>query len=180
MPTAASLKGMKMRAPSAYMSKAFKLLGANPVGMPISKLTMSLQKKVIDGMLTPYSAIQDFRLFDLVTHITELNMYVTPMAVVMNKAKYNGLPDFAKKAIDEASGKQWGMHAAKVYDDHDGNTLKEIQKRGKIKVYKLPGAEKQKVISTVKPLEGQWIAETSKKGVAAEKILADVKKSAQK
>jgi TRAP-type C4-dicarboxylate transport system substrate-binding protein len=154
-------------------------LGANPVGMPISKLTMSLQKKVIDGMLTPYSAIQDFRLFDLVAHITELNMYVTPMAVVMNKAKYNGLPDFAKKAIDEASGKQWGMHAARVYDDHDGNTLKEIQKRGKIKVYKLPGAEKQKVISMVKPLEGQWIAETSKKGVAAEKILADVKKSAQ-
>jgi TRAP-type C4-dicarboxylate transport system substrate-binding protein len=180
MPTAASLNGMKMRAPSAYMSKAFKLLGANPVGMPISKLTMSLQKKVIDGMLTPYSAVQDFRLFDLVTHITELNMYVTPMAVVMNKAKYNGLPDFAKKAIDEASGKQWGMHAAKVYDDHDANTLKEIKKRGKIKVYNLPGAEKQKVASMVKPLEAEWIAQTSKKGVSAEKILADVKKSAQK
>ena len=180
MPTAASLNGMKMRAPSAYMSKALKLLGSNPVGMPISKLTMSLQKKVIDGMLTPYSAVQDFRLFDLVTHITELNMYVTPMAVVMNKAKYNGLPDFAKKAIDEASGKQWGMHAGKVYDEHDGNTLKEIKKRGKIKVYNLPGAEKQKVANRVKSLEAEWIAATSKKGVPAEKILADVKKSAQK
>ncbi len=180
MPTAASLNGMKMRAPSAYMSKALKLLGSNPVGMPISKLTMSLQKKVIDGMLTPYSAVQDFRLFDLVTHITELNMYVTPMAVVMNKAKYNGLPDFAKKAIDEASGKQWGMHAGKVYDEHDGNTLKEIKKRGKIKVYNLPGAEKQKVANMVKSLEADWITATSKKGVPAEKILADVKKSAQK
>jgi TRAP-type C4-dicarboxylate transport system substrate-binding protein len=180
MPTAASLNGMKMRAPSAYMSKALKLLGSNPVGMPISKLTMSLQKKVIDGMLTPYSAVQDFRLFDLVTHITELNMYVTPMAVVMNKAKYNGLPDFAKKAIDEASGKQWGMHAGKVYDEHDGNTLKEIKKRGKIKVYNLPGAEKQKVANRVKSLEAEWIAATSKKGVPAEQILADVKKSAQK
>jgi TRAP-type C4-dicarboxylate transport system substrate-binding protein len=179
MPTAQALDGMKMRAPSAYMSKAFKLLGANPVGMPISKLTMSLQKKVIDGMLTPYSAVQDFRLFDLVTHITELDMYVTPMAVVMNKAKYNALPDFAKKAIDEASGKQWGMHAAKVYDAHDGNTLKEIKKRGKIKVYNLPDAEKQKIANRVKSLEAEWIAETSKKGVPAEQILADVKKSAQ-
>jgi TRAP-type C4-dicarboxylate transport system substrate-binding protein len=100
--------------------------------------------------------------------------------VVMNKAKYNALPDFAKKAIDEASGKQWGMHAAKVYDEHDGNTLKEIKKRGKIKVYNLPDAEKQKIANRVKSLEAEWIAATSKKGVPAEKILADVKKSAQK
>jgi TRAP-type C4-dicarboxylate transport system substrate-binding protein len=179
MNTAEALNGMKMRAPSAYMSKALKMLGANPVGMPISKLTMSLQKKVIDGMLTPYSAVQDFRLFDLVTHITELNMYVTPMAVVMNSGKYNALPDFAKKALDEASGKQWGLHAAKVYDDHDGNTLKEIIKQGKINVYKLPEAEKQKIASMVKPLEAEWIAEASKQGVTADQILADVKKSAQ-
>ena len=179
MTTAEALKGMKMRAPSAYMSKALKMLGANPVGMPISKLTMSLQKKVIDGMLTPYSAVQDFRLFDLVTNITELNMYVTPMAVVMNPSKYNALPDFAKKAIDEASGKPWGMHAAEVYDDHDGNTLKEIIKQGKIKVYKLPEVEKQKIAGMVEPLEAEWIAETSKQGVAADQILADVKKAAQ-
>ncbi len=180
MHTADVLQGMKMRASSAYMSKALKLLGSNPVGMPISKLTMSLQKKVIDGMLTPYSAVTDFRLFDLVTHITELNMYVTPMAVVMNKAKYNSLPDFAKKAIDQASGKQWGLHAANVYDNHDRNTLKEIRKRGKIEVYKLPDSEKQKIEKKVKALQADWIAEATKKGIPAKEILADVQKSAQK
>ena len=180
MTTAEALEGMKMRAPSAYMTKALQLIGANPVGMPISELTMSLQKKVIDGMLTPYSAVEDFRLYDLVTHITELNMYVTPMAVVMNKEKYNALPDFAKKAIDEASGQQWGLHAARVYDDHDGNTLKEIIKRGKIKVYQLPDAEKQKIVSKVKPLEAEWLAETSQKGVAAQQILTDIKNFAKK
>ena len=179
IPTADSLKGMKMRSPSAQMSKAFKLLGANPVGMPISKLTMSLQKKVIDGMLTPYSAVQDFRLFDLVKHLTEVNMYVTPMAVVMNKGKYNSLPDYAKKAIDQASGQQWGLHAAKVYDDHDANTLKEINAQGKIKVIKMSAAEKQKVANKVKPLEDQWIAEFSKKGIPAKELLAKVKESAK-
>ena len=180
MHTADVLQGMKMRASSAYMSKALKLLGSNPVGMPISKLTMSLQKKVIDGMLTPYSAVTDFRLFDLVTHITELNMYVTPMAVVMNKAKYNSLPDFAKKAIDQASGKQWGLHAANVYDNHDRNTLNEITRRGKIEVYKLPDSEKQKIEKKVKALQADWIAAATKKGIPAEEILADVQKSAQK
>jgi TRAP-type C4-dicarboxylate transport system substrate-binding protein len=180
MLTTADIKGMKMRAPSAYMSKAFKILGANPIGMPISKLTMSLQKKVIDGMLTPYSAIKDFRLFDLVKHITEVNMYVTPMVVVMNKEKFNSLPDFAKKAIDQASGRQWGLHAGKVYDEHDINTVKEIKEKGKIKIFKFPDSESQKLKSKLKVMEADWVAEISKKGLAARVILDAVHYSANK
>lgn len=178
MHTIDDLKGMKMRSPSAYMTKALKLLGANPIGMPISKLTMSLQKKVIDGMLAPWSAITDFRLFDLVKHLTELNMYVSPMAVVMNKEKFNSLPGFAKKAIDQASGKQWGLHAAQVYDEHDVNTIKENNKVNKIKVYKLPDAERQKFIKKLKVMEGDWIGEMSKKGLPAKEMLDAVRKSA--
>jgi TRAP-type C4-dicarboxylate transport system substrate-binding protein len=179
MATMEDLKGMKMRAPSAYMSKAFKILGANPVGMPISKLTMSLQKKVIDGMLTPYSAVKDFRLFDLVKHITDVNMYVTPMAVVMNKEKYNSLPDFAKKAIDKASGREWGLYAGMVYDEHDINTVKEMNERGKIKIFKLPDSERQKLKSKLKVMEADWVAEISKKGLPAKEILGAVHDSAE-
>jgi TRAP-type C4-dicarboxylate transport system substrate-binding protein len=98
----------------------------------------------------------------------------------MNKQKYDSLPDFAKKAIDQASGKQWGLHAANVYDDHDGNTLKEIMNRGKIKVYNLPDSEKQKIATTVKPLQADWIADVAKKGISAKELLADVQNSAQK
>jgi TRAP-type C4-dicarboxylate transport system substrate-binding protein len=183
MRTLEDLKGMKMRAPSAYMSKALKKLGVNPVGMPISKLTVSLQKKVIDGMLVPFSAVKDFRLFDLVKYITVVDMYVTPMAVVMNKEKFNSLPDFAKKAIDQASGEQWGLHAAQVYDDHDGNTLQEIKKQGKIEVYILPKSEKQKFKERLKGMEADWVADMSKSGVptkTAEEMLKDVHRSAQK
>lgn len=165
------IKGLKMRAPTAYMSKAFKLLGANPIGMPISKLTVSLQKKVIDGMLTPYSAVQDFRLYDLLGHITEANVYVTPMAVVMNKDKWNSLPDAAKAAIDKASGMQWGLHAATVYDEYDQTTLQEIKKRGKIQVYVMPGDEKQTLESKVSALTDEWLAEMTKKGLAAKELL---------
>ena len=183
MHTMEDLKGMKMRAPSAYMSKALKKLGATPVGMPIPKLHMSLEKKVIDGMMIPYSAVKDFRLFDLLKHITFLNMYVSPMAVVMNKGKFNSLPDFAKKAIDQASGKQWGLHAAQVYDDHDGNTLKEIKKQGKIEVYELPKSEIKKFKKQLKALETEWIDDMSKRGFAAKtskKMLKAVRRSAKK
>jgi len=178
--TMEDLKGMKMRAPSAYMTKALKMFGANPVGMPISKLTMSLQKKVIDGMLTPYSAVIDFRLLDLVKHITELDFYLSPMAVVMNKKRFDSLPDFAKKAIDQASGKQWGLHAARVYDNHDKNALRKMNELGKTKIYKLPMSEKERFKKLVKPMEANWVSEISKKGLPAKEIIKAVHVSANR
>ena len=173
------LKGMKMRAPSAYMSKALKICGANPVGMPISKLTMSLEKKVIDGMLTPYSAVIDFRLWDLVKYIAQVDMYLSPMAVVMNKQKWNSLPDAAKNAIDEASGMQWGLHAAQVYDDHDQNMVNQNKKSRKVEIYKVPMSEKKRFMGVVQGMQADWVAEMSKKGLHAKELLEAVKKSAK-
>ncbi|RLB32479.1 MAG: hypothetical protein DRH11_11530 [Deltaproteobacteria bacterium] len=173
------LHGMKMRAPSAYMSKALKLLGANPVGMPISKLTISLEKGVIDGMLTPYSAVKDFRLFDLVKYITEVKMYVSSMAVVMNKQKFASLPDFAKKAIDQAAGKQWGLHAARVYDQEDQEVAQEIKRRGKITIIKLSDAKRQEFMQKLKVMQSDWVSEMSGKGLPAKKILNAALKSAR-
>lgn len=178
--TMESLKGMKLRTPSAYMTKALKLLGVNPVGMPIPKLAMSLQKRVIDGCITPFSAVTDFRLFDLVKHISVANMYVTPMTVLMNKQKWNALPDYAKEAIDLASGRAWGLHAADVYDQHDTNTVMEINKRGKIQVYRLPPSELAKFKQKLAVMQSNWVAEWSKKGIPAQRIMSAVIKASER
>lgn len=178
--TVEDLRGMKLRTPSAYMTKALKLLQVNPVGMPIPKLAMSLQKKVIDGCITPFSAVTDFRLFDLVKYITVANMYITPMTVLMNKQKYNGLPDYAKKAIDLASGKPWGLHAADVYDQHDTNTVLEINKRGKITIYKLPPSEKAKMAQKLAVMQSNWVAEWSRRGLPADRIMSAVNRASKR
>jgi TRAP-type C4-dicarboxylate transport system substrate-binding protein len=174
------LKGLKMRAPSAYMSKVLKLAGSTPVSMPISELTVSLQKGVIDGMLTPYSAIADFRLFDLVQYVTRADVYISPMAVVMNKEKFASLPDDARKAIDDASGKNWGLHAAKVYETDDQKTVDEATKLGKIKFLTMAASERQEFIKLVKGMESEWVEEMTKKGLPAKEILAAAHASAEK
>jgi TRAP-type transport system periplasmic protein len=80
--TSEDIRGVKLRSPTAYMTKALSMLGANPVGMPIAELAVSLQKKVIDGMLGPYSSVPDFRLGDVVNHAAETNLYVVPHGCV--------------------------------------------------------------------------------------------------
>ena len=174
------LRGMKMRAPSAYMSKALQLMGSNPVSMPISELTVSLQKGVIDGMLTPFSALSDFRCFELVKSIAEVDFYVSPMAVVMNKEKFSSLPEAAKKAIDEASGKQWGLHAAKVYDEDDQAAAKAASGRYQINIVKVAGPELKKFKDSVKNMDAEWVKEVSQKGIKGKEILDAVRAGADK
>ena len=70
------------------------------------------------------------------------------------------------------------MHAARVYDEHDANTIKENNKVNKVKVYKLPDAERQKFIKKLKVMEGDWVGEMSKKGLPAKEMLDAVHKSA--
>jgi TRAP-type C4-dicarboxylate transport system substrate-binding protein len=174
------LKGTKMRAPSAYMSKALQLMGASPVSMPISELTVSLQKGVMDGMLTPFSALTDFRCFELIKYIAEVDFYVSPMAVVMNKEKLASLPDSAKKSLEEAAGRPWGLHAAAVYDEHDQKSAKEGAAKHNIKITKVAGAELQKFKDSVKVMEADWVKDISQKGLPAKEILEAVRASAEK
>ena len=173
------LKGRKVRTPSAEMTVALKTLGASPIGMPISELAVSLQKGVIDGVLTPYSAIPDFKLEDLVKHVTEVNMYGTLMIVVMNKKKFDSLPEAGKKAIEEAAGKQWGLHSASVYDQADDEVVAKIRSEGKIQLHKMPAAEMQKIDDMLSGMYTDWVETVSKKGIPGKEILEAVRAAAK-
>jgi TRAP-type transport system periplasmic protein len=178
--TLEDLRGMKIRAPSSYMSQTLKLLGANPVGMPLSELHAALDKKVIDGTLAPTSAVYDFKLTDLIRHSTRLNVYTAPMVVLMNKAKYNSLPEYARKAIDKASGKDWGLRAARIYDKLDADTVQKMKASGKLAIYQLPPAEKKKFVSKVSIMEKEWVEMAAQKGLPAKQMLEAVHRSVTK
>ena len=69
---------------SRRINDALGLLGAHPVSMPISELHSALDKRVIDGMLSPTTAIHDFKLYDQIRYGTRINMFSSLLMVVMN------------------------------------------------------------------------------------------------
>lgn len=175
--TLEDLRGMKIRTHSAYMSQTLKLLGANPVGMPLSELHAALGKKIVDGTLAPTSAIYDFKLENLIRHSARLNVYTSPMVVVMNREKFNSLPEEVKKAIDKASGKEWGLRAAKLYDDLDTDTVKKMKASGKINIYSLPAAEIRKHMDRVKVMEAEWVEKAAQKGLPSRELMEALRRS---
>lgn len=176
--TLKSFKGSKLRAPSAYGTKLLKALGSNPVGIPGPKIYTSLEKGVIEGLLTVNSAITDLKLVDLVKYTTQMNIQSLFMAVIMNKKKYESLPDFARKAIDQASGREVGLKAAKIYDEESAQGLKALE--GKAEIYYLPESEKKKFTAATKSLEKDWIDKMSKKGLPAREMVDALYKAVAK
>lgn len=178
--TMEDFKGMKLRSPSASMSDALKRLGANPVGMPITEMHMALAKHVIDGALTPNTVVADFKLYDQIKHITQTDFYISIMAVVMNKKKYEALSPAAKQAIDNAGGKSWGLHATGVYDDYSRETVNQLRTSGNVKIHDMAPDERKKIRNQLAGMESDWIRQNSEKGIPAREMMDAIHRASAK
>jgi len=52
-----------------------------------------------DGALFGFSALKDFKLFDLLKQVTVADLYVSSSAVVMNLKTWNSLPRIFKRFL---------------------------------------------------------------------------------
>ncbi|SDD34157.1 TRAP-type C4-dicarboxylate transport system, substrate-binding protein [Paracoccus isoporae] len=115
------LSGMKIRAPSRAMTDGLNALGATAVGMPVPEVAQSLTTGVIDGAVIPWEVVGSLRIEDVTDGHTELGtenggIANSVMALVMNQAKYDGLPDDLKQVIDENSGAALAELAGAAFD----------------------------------------------------------------
>ena len=152
----ADLKGLRIRSGSATETEGLKLLGANPIGMPISEVSVSLQKGVIEGVFTPFAALKAHKLIDIVKYMTKFDYNGALMCVLMNKKKWNSLPDFAKKAIDQVANKQFGIMAAKAFDEEDEENIAAAKAKG-IKLFKLSEADKKEMRKRLSNIWEKWV-----------------------
>jgi TRAP-type C4-dicarboxylate transport system substrate-binding protein len=113
------MKGLKIRS-HGTSAKVVKALGGTPVAMPMPETYQSLQKGVVDGAVYPLEANKGWKLGEVIDYVT-LDFpaaYTTTFFVVMNKDKWNALPDDAKKAISEIN-KEWIVKHGKAWDTSD-------------------------------------------------------------
>lgn len=103
--TPADLAGLKIRVSGVIPAQVVTALGATPVQMPASEMYNALQTGLVDGILTGSSAILDFKLNEVaVTYTTGASLGNVLFYTVMSEARYQGLSDAQKAAIDAASG----------------------------------------------------------------------------
>ncbi len=165
--TLEDIKGMKIRMTGGPPTQMLIALGGIPMMLPMPDNYVSLQKGVIDGMGSPWEAMQAFRLYEVVKYYTDAPFPAVYFSLVMNKKKWDSLPKDIQDAIMSISGlkgsKWWGRN---WYDDAEVRLQKQLASSGKsIELYKLPESERARWLEVGgKPIWEDWIKTQEKKG----------------
>lgn len=173
--TLADFKGLKLRGPTRLTTKMLAAFGATPVGMPVTQVPEALNKSVIDGAVLPWEIIPALKVQELVRHHSETDpksraLYTATFIMVMNKARYEGLPADARACLDGHSGVELSAWIGKVWDDSAVAARKTAEARGN-QFYLIPASELKNWEQAARPLYDEWVKEVSAKGYDGEALL---------
>lgn len=166
------LKGMKFRTASPHVTKALKVFGAVPVNMPVTETYTALERGVVEGTVLPWEGNFVFKLAELLKWSTEVDFYTMTMMVVMNKRKWDSLPDDVKKVIDETTGMAMSKECGRVYDEVRPIMKSLCLKKGmQVVEGGLPAADMKRLQDLTIPLRNEWVEDMNAKGLPGKAVL---------
>lgn len=162
------LKGMKVRGGSRIISNMLRLLGAEPVGMPVTQTPEALSKGVIEATTVPWEVTPSLRIAELVKNHTgftsDYGLYSQTFGMFMNKDSYNNLPDDLKAIIDEHSGLELSRQFGRVMDNGDATGLALAVKAGN-NIVQIDADQTAQWVAAAEPTYAEWYKEMEAIGV---------------
>jgi TRAP-type C4-dicarboxylate transport system substrate-binding protein len=164
------LKGMKIRC-TGLAAKIVAKLGGVPVAMTMGETYDALKRGVVDGSMGPQESLKTFRWGEVVKFTTESwgSAYSTGFFVVMNKEKWNSLPDDIKRIIEQVN-KEWIKKQGKNWDDIDKAGRKATIASGN-KIISLSKKENERWAAAVRPILDEYVANMKEKGLPGDDAL---------
>jgi TRAP-type C4-dicarboxylate transport system substrate-binding protein len=164
-------KGLKLRCFGSN-AKFVGLIGASPVAMPMPDVYDALSKGVVDGLMSSYEALHNFRTGEHVKYTTEnkTTAYSATFVVMMNKKKFASLPPDVQTTIDKMS-EEYIVKYAKLWADITAEGKDWLVKRGD-KIITLSKEEEARWYEKgSKPLVEQYIKDTKEKGMPGDEAV---------
>ncbi len=164
------LKGMKIRC-SGTSAKVVGALGATPVAMPQNETYDSLQKGVVDGLVSPIETLKGWKIGEVITSTTK-NMgssYTLAFFVAMNKKKWDSLPKETQQIIEKVN-QEWIDKTGKLWDKLDKEGTEYTLARGN-KIIELTPEEDARWAKTVQPVLADYVKAAKAKNLPGDKAL---------
>jgi TRAP-type C4-dicarboxylate transport system substrate-binding protein len=158
--TVADTKGKKLRVPGPTGNAVVEAMGAVPVTMPVPDLPQALATSAVDGALIPWEIIPALSLQDVTQYQVEgpdkSRFGTTTFQVSMNRARWEGMPDDIKEAIDAASGEEWLRRVADVWRAADDRGIEIAVAAGNEHVTLTP-EEMATFDAALAPVVDRWV-----------------------
>lgn len=168
------MQGKKLRGPTRVINDMLKELGATPVGMPLPAVPEALSKGVIEGTVIPWEVSPAIKLAELAGKHTEFSgeeaLYTATIVLVMNKAKYESLPDDIKAVLDANSGAALSRFAATEMAAADAPGRAIAEKNGN-DITVLDANEVARWKAAAQPVIARWVEEMKSKGIDGQALI---------
>ncbi|MGI6247561.1 MAG: TRAP transporter substrate-binding protein [Pseudochelatococcus sp.] len=128
----ADLAGLKLRTPSPFASELLALMGASGVSIPAPQVYENLERGVVAGAVWVFDAYKTFRLNEVAPAITSTRLTASPMAILMNRAAYESMPEADRKVLDELAGRATAEWIADIVDTADAEIEKSFRDANKV------------------------------------------------
>jgi TRAP-type C4-dicarboxylate transport system substrate-binding protein len=123
-----ALKGLRSSASTPLQMQSILALGAAPVsGFNFSNSAEAMARGVLDMDLIGFTPSVIFKQFEVANHALELPLGPSPVAIFMNKGKYDQLGPKAKEILDRNSGQV----LVKMWVDAIGARESEVREQWK-------------------------------------------------
>ena len=166
----ADVKGLRLRSPSAAQAAQIEHLGGIGVSMPVTQIYNSIERGTVDGTQIPLSAMLDFKLLEVVKHLTvNAPLGRSPFLVSMQRKKYESLPADLRKIIDDTTGLQLSLKGSEAYDKKNQLALAAAKKERD--VYELSDKEHQEWLAYFAPLVKREAARVDQRGLPGSKLV---------
>jgi TRAP-type C4-dicarboxylate transport system substrate-binding protein len=172
----ADLKGKTIRASSKTESAALRAFGAVPIGMPVTEIPEAISRGTISGTTSHMAPFFDFGLDRVTNNHFFIGLGVVPLAILMNRKKFDALPESARAVIKRNAGdaltKTW-IESVTAYNQ---SNLEKLKSNPKNKVVIPTQAQLDEAQRLLAPVREAWVAASPRHKELKDVLDADLAK----
>jgi TRAP-type C4-dicarboxylate transport system substrate-binding protein len=154
----ADLKGKTIRASSKNESAALRAFGAVPIGMPVTEIPEAISRGTISGTTSHLSPFFDFGLDRVTNNHFFIGLGVVPLAVLMNKKKFDALPETSRAVIERNAGYPLAKKWIDSISSYNAANLEKLKSNPKNKIVFPDQAQLNEAQKLLAPVREEWVA----------------------
>ena len=164
-----NLKRASLRSSGTSLD-ALTLLGAAPVAMPQSDVPDALHKGVISGIVSSGEVMKDMNYAVYCKHVVEARLPIISFAVVMNKKRYEALPDDVKAVLEDLYMEQAEWTGAYV-DEHVQDAFKWSRENHQVNITQISDETLKAVKAKLAPMMDAYVKRVAEKGIDGKTLI---------
>jgi TRAP-type C4-dicarboxylate transport system substrate-binding protein len=170
------LKGKRIRANNSAQAAALESLGVVAVQMPINQASSAISSGRIVGATVSPAPLIEFGISRVATHHYLLGIGAAPLAVVMNRKKFDSLPKASQDIIRKFSGEWTAERFIATYDAENKLAIEQLRSDPNRKMVTPTQADREQAKLAFGAVIERWLSDNPRNRELLTKVDIEISK----